>query len=108
MEIKQVGNHLESACVGCGEVLLIADGDMINFRIGETSIDGEILPVPQGLLCFVCNKKENGSNYNGIRFGKLCCSKCGREADEDHGPENFRPVDEQTFLCDYCDADQWD
>lgn len=77
MKLNQVGEHIESECVGCGEPLLIASGDSVNFRMG--TMDG--LPFPEGFLCYSCNKKENGDNELVVKMQKMCCVECGAELD---------------------------
>lgn len=88
LEINPVGDDLEAVCCGCGEPLLISSGDAVNFRAGETvNIMGIEVPVPAGLLCSVCDKKENGEARLSVKFASMVCSSCGAEL----SPENSEP-----------------
>ena len=98
MKVRQVGNDLEAICEGCGESLLICDGDSLNFRLGD---DG----MPSGFLCSVCNKSENGEMKNVVKIGRMKCLCCERELDpnlDSFGPHH----DEDGFMdgavCEEC------
>lgn len=104
MNIKPVGNDLESECVGCGEPLLIGEGDSLNFRMGYS--EGIEMPMPEGLLCAACNKQENGDEELIVKFNRARCQECGI----DYDPEiEFTPsLDEQGnicgFVCENCSS----
>lgn len=98
MKARQIGDDLETMCEGCGEVMLVCDGDLLNFRIGEDS-------VPEGFLCAVCNRKENGNANNVVKIGRLRCVCCGRDLDSME--DTFEPhYDEDGFMngavCEGC------
>ena len=106
MKLNQVGEHIESECVGCGEPLLIASGDSLNFRMG--TMDG--LPFPEGFLCSACNKKENGENELVVKMQKMCCVECGVDLDIDT-PFEMAFDDEgepKGMICQGCqEGEQW-
>lgn len=90
MKLRQVGSDLEAMCEGCGEILLICEGDSLNFRLGD---DG----MPAGFLCSVCNKVENGDMTNVARIGRLRCTCCGRDLDPVE--DSFEPhQNEEGFI----------
>jgi hypothetical protein len=77
MKLNQVGDHIESECVGCGEPLLIGSGDSLNFRMGIK--DG--MPFPEGFLCSLCNKNENKEDQLFVKLQRMCCMECGIDLD---------------------------
>jgi hypothetical protein len=81
MELKKVGSDFEAKCVGCGEILLLGEGEEINFRAGSKELDGFGIPMFEGFLCGVCNKRENGGIQFSVTFRKAECSRCGRETE---------------------------
>lgn len=108
MELNSVGNYLEAVCCGCGEPLLICSGDSVNFRAGESAnIMGIEVPMPSGLLCSVCNKKENGEVRLSVKFAKLVCSSCGGElSPEDGEPEIGEDGEFKGMVCSDC-SEPW-
>ena len=84
MNIKEVGSDFETVCAGCGEPLLMSDGDVLNFRMSEAEgADFEGFPMFGGFLCAVCNKRENPDSQLTVTFGRLACKECGRELNPD-------------------------
>jgi len=70
--IRPAGWDMESFCCSCGDPLLISPGDVVHFkRGGEVSIMGLAVPIPEGLLCSVCNKTENGENNLTVKFAAV-------------------------------------
>jgi hypothetical protein len=100
MQLRQVGNDLEAMCEGCGEILLICDGDSLNFRLGP---DG----IPSGFLCSVCNKNENGDTQNVAKIGRLKCMCCERDLDPEN--ESFEPHHDEEGMMDgaVCQECSW-
>ena len=104
MNIKQMGDYLEIECCGCGESLLIGDGDSVNVRVGTaTDMDGEEIPMPEGFLCSVCHKEE-GSLDNFVRIQKKKCSSCGKACESEEEDRNFFPKfdSENNFTGFFC------
>lgn len=84
MNIKFIGRDMEAACCGCGEPLLISPGESVDIRAGDyMDLDGVPVPVPEGFLCSVCNRKENGDSVVSMKFHPLVCSSCGGDLGED-------------------------
>jgi hypothetical protein len=79
MEIKQIGEFLEVECCGCGECLLIGEGDRVNFRTEPDSY------LPSGFLCAVCYKHEDPTEQQSVEFRRHNidgCLVCGKSNDE--------------------------
>lgn len=71
IKMKQIGDDLEVECCGCGEPIIVSDGDSMNFRTSEIETDDGFIPMPMGFLCVPCNKKENGDNFNSVEFHRM-------------------------------------
>lgn len=104
MQIKPIGSHLEAVCSGCGEVLLVGANEPVNFRMGGTeNVCGVEVPMPEGLLCAVCNRRENGDARFSMRFASVVCPSCGGGI----GDSGFEPQFDENgeingFLCGGC------
>lgn len=104
MNIKQMGDFLEIECCGCGEPLLIGDGDSVNVRVGSAiDSEGEEIPMPEGFLCVACHKEE-GSLDNFVRIQRKKCTNCGKICEnEDHFFPKFDSENNFTgFFCGDC------
>lgn len=100
LDIRPVGNDIETACCGCGEPILICSGDQVHFRSGgKIGIMGVEVPVPSGLLCFACNKAENGEDEMSVKFVKLACSRCGGDMTD---PEFDEDGNLKDLVCGDC------
>lgn len=84
MDIKQIGDdYIEASCCSCGEALLISSNDVVNVKVGKSTMLGNTsIPVPVGLLCYVCNKQENAGKDLSIKFIKPVCCNCGEPLKE--------------------------
>ena len=79
MKIRPIGRDFEATCSGCGEIMLVMEGDSVNFRMGPpVDIGGVSIPMPQAVLCVACHRKENSSADLSIKFVSLYCTGCGR------------------------------
>jgi hypothetical protein len=104
--IKPVGGDMESFCCGCGDPLLISPGDVVHFKkSGEINIMGMDVPIPGGLLCTVCNKKENGEDGLTVKFARLACSVCGCEL-QDVEPDFDEEGNLKELFCEGC-SEPW-
>jgi len=78
LDFRPAGEDIETSCCGCGEPILISSGDVVHFRHGgDVDIMGVSVPMPGGMLCAVCNKRENGGDCLSVKFARLSCSVCG-------------------------------
>jgi len=105
MNFKQIGDYLEIECCGCGEPLLIGDGDCVNVRVGVAEMDGEEIPMPEGFLCVVCHRMEGKKDESFVRMKRKKCSDCGKTCESDN--DNFFPkFDSENnfrgFFCEDC------
>lgn len=102
--LKPVGGDMESTCCGCGEPLLISPSDVVNFRMGgETEVMGVMVPTPAGLLCSICNRKENGKSELSVIFLKMVCSHCGNDIEGSDFTPNFDSDGNMDgMICDQC------
>jgi hypothetical protein len=104
MNIKQMGDFLEIECCGCGEALLVGDGDKVNVRIGTTNdAEGNEVEIPDGFLCSVCHK-EQGTDQSFVKIQRKKCFECGKDGESD---ENFYPKfnddgEFRGFFCSDC------
>lgn len=97
-----MGDYLEIECCGCGEPLLIGEGDSVNVRVGTAlDVDGDEIPMPEGFLCVACHKAE-GSVDNFIRMERKKCKSCGKICESDDS--NFFPKfdNENNFAGFFC------
>lgn len=111
MDIRPIGKDLEAVCAGCGEVMLLMSGDSINFRMGSpVDMGGVSLPMPEGVLCAACNRKENhqSSVEVSLKFLRLSCSDCGREIDPEDDFETKLDAEGgvRGFICIRC-SEPW-
>lgn len=107
LDIRPIGNDMETSCCGCGEVLLISSGDVVHFRRGgEINVLGMSVPVPSGLLCAACNKVENGEDRLSVKFARLACSRCGGELSGDSEPEFDEEGNLKELVCEEC-SEPW-
>lgn len=107
LNIKPVGNDMETSCCGCGDTLLISSGDVVHFRLGgEISLGGLIVPVPEGLLCTVCNKKENKEGNFSLKFARLTCSRCGGNLSGEAGADFDEQGNLKELFCEDC-SEPW-
>lgn len=109
MKIKPVGDHLEAVCSGCGEVLLIGSGDVVHYRRGPSAeLGGVSLPMPEGILCSACNRRENPDSDMSIKFALLSCSGCGAPITEEDEvePEFDEEGNLKTMFCKDC-SEPW-
>jgi hypothetical protein len=105
--IRPVGGDMESVCCVCGDPLLISSGDVVHFkRGGEISLMGMEVPVPEGLLCSVCNKTENGENNLTVKFARLTCSLCGGDLSPELEPEFDEEGNLKELVCEEC-SEPW-
>jgi hypothetical protein len=105
--IRPAGRDMESFCCACGEPLLISPGDVVHFkRGGELNIMGMAVPMPQGLLCSVCNKQENGEEGLTVKFARLACSICGEDLRGDLEPEFDDEGNLKEMFCEGC-SEPW-
>lgn len=74
MNIRPVGEDIESECFGCGEPLLIGSGDAVHVKLDFTSD----FPLPIGFLCRGCNAKEGGGELLAKAI-RMVCSECGSD-----------------------------
>jgi hypothetical protein len=107
LDIMPAGGDMESLCCGCGEPLLISPGDVVHFRRGgEMNIMGMEVPLPGGLLCSPCNRRENGGDFLTVRFEKLSCSLCGGSLPADLEPEFDDEGNLKETFCEGC-SEPW-
>lgn len=106
MNIKQMGDFLEIECCGCGEPMLVGDGDNVNVRVEKTlDADGDEVEIPGGFLCVVCHKKEGSQDQKFIRIQKKKCFECGKLAeddDKDFYPKFNEDGEFRGFFCSDC------
>lgn len=105
MKLNQVGEYIETECLGCGETLLIGSGDSLNFRMGTK----EDMPFPEGFLCSVCNKKENGDNDLVVKLQRMCCMECGVDLDINSPCQVVLDDDGEPkgMVCEDCEGESW-
>jgi len=111
MNIRPIGKDLEAVCAGCGEVMLLMSGDSVNFRIGpEVDLGGMSLPMPEGVLCAACHRKENADSEVkvSLKFLSMSCSECGSEIDPNGEFETKLDADGAIdgFVCIGC-SEPW-
>jgi hypothetical protein len=105
--IRPAGWDMESFCCSCGDPLLISPGDVVHFkRGGEVSIMGLAVPIPEGLLCSVCNKRENGDDALTVKFARLSCSLCGGELPGGIEPDFDKEGNLKEMFCEDC-SEPW-
>lgn len=111
MDIRPIGKDLEATCAGCGEVMLLMSGDSVNFRFGpEVDLGGFSLPMPDGVLCAACHRKENADSdiKVSMKLLSMSCSECGREINIDDEFESKLDDDGGVngFVCVEC-SEPW-
>ena len=105
MKIRPIGRDFEATGSGCGEVMLVMEGDSVNFRMGPpVDIGGVSIPMPQAVLCVACHRKENSSADLSIKFVSLYCTGCGRTLtpEDDFEPEVDEDGDLKRIVCSDC------
>lgn len=105
MQINQYGDYIELECCGCGEPMLVGEGDSVNVRVGTaTDIDGEEIPMPDGFLCTVCHKEQGSQDKHLVRLERKRCCACGKlsETETDSYPKFDGDGNFNGFFCTDC------
>lgn len=106
--MRPAGRDIEAVCCGCGEPLLISSGDTVHFRAGGTmDVMGVEVPMPSGLLCAACDRKENAGEALSVKFVQMVCSSCGAELSPENSELEFgEGGDLKGMVCSDC-SEPW-